>query len=160
MNFVRLKKDLMLVTFFRKNCRENLTTISRATRMPVSTIFDKLKEFEKDLVSKHTTIVDFKKLGFDIKLSILFKIGKNSKEDFRKFLITNENVNTVLRINNGYDYMVEAIFRNMSGLQKFYEHMDKFEIEEKKELFIIEDVLREAFLSDQDHTGLLLSEYY
>ena len=160
MNLLRIKRDLLLVTFFRKNCRENLTTISRATKMPVSTIFDKLKEFEKDLVSKHTTIVDFKKLGFDIKLSILFKLGKDSKEEFRKFLITNENVNTVLRVNNGYDYLVEAIFRNMSAVQRFYEQIDRFNIEDKKELFVIEDVIREAFLSNQDHTGMLLSEYY
>ncbi|HIJ01446.1 TPA: hypothetical protein HA363_02255, partial [Candidatus Woesearchaeota archaeon] len=60
------KKDVLLMSFFRNNARENLTRISRITRIPVSTIFDKLRDYEKELVKKHTTLLDFRKLGFDI----------------------------------------------------------------------------------------------
>ena len=129
---LKTRKDILLMTYFRKNARENLTQISRLTRIPVSTIFDKLREFEKGLIQKHTTLIDFRMLGFDIRVNILF------------------------RITNGYDYLVEAIFKDMTAMQKFSELLDRFKIESKQELFILEDIKRESFLSDELHAKLLL----
>jgi DNA-binding Lrp family transcriptional regulator len=151
------RKDVLLMTYFRRNARENLTTISRHTKIPVSTIFDKLREYERELIHKHTTLINFKKLGFDIKINMLFKISKESREEFRDFLMTNENINSVLRINNGYDYMIEAIFRDMADLQRFTELLEKYKIELRQEVFILEDLKREGFLSDETHTRLLLN---
>ncbi|MGV8172543.1 MAG: Lrp/AsnC family transcriptional regulator [Candidatus Woesearchaeota archaeon] len=153
---LKTKRDMLLMTFFRRNARENLTQISRLTRIPVSTIFDKLHDFERGLIQKHTTLVDFKKLGFDIRINILFKIAKESREGFKEFLMGNEHVNSLFRINNGYDYMIEAIFRDMSDLQKFTELLDKFSIEAKQELFVLEDLKRESFLSEEIHMKLLV----
>jgi DNA-binding Lrp family transcriptional regulator len=153
---LKTKKDVLLMTFFRKNARENLTQISRITRIPVSTIFDKLHSFEKELIHKHTTLINFKKLGFDIKIDMLFKISKESKEDFKEFLMGNEHINSLFRVNNGYDYMIEAIFRDMSDLQNFTEQLDRFEIEARQELFILEDLKRECFLSEEIHAKLLI----
>jgi len=143
--------------YFRRNARENLTRISRYTKIPVSTIFDRLREFEKDLIKKHTTLVDFKKLGFDIKVNMLFRISRDSRDEFREFLMTNENINSIFRINNGYDFMVEAIFRDMNDLQRFTELLERFKVEAKQELFVLEDLKREGFLSDEVHTKLLLN---
>jgi DNA-binding Lrp family transcriptional regulator len=153
---LRTKKDLLLMTYFRRNARENLTQISRLTRIPVSTIFDRLREFEKGLIQKHTTLVDFRKLGFDIRVNILFKVSKDSRENFRDFLIMNDNVNSLFRINNGFDYLVEGIFKDMGDLQKFMEMLDQFKIESKQELFILEDIKRECFLTDVIHTKLFV----
>ncbi|MGV8086117.1 MAG: Lrp/AsnC family transcriptional regulator, partial [Candidatus Woesearchaeota archaeon] len=137
---LKTKKDILLMTYFRKNARENLTQISRLTRIPVSTIFDKLREFERGLIQKHTTLIDFKMLGFDIRVNMLFKISKESRQEFKDFLMTNENVNSIFRITNGYDYLVEAIFRDMTDMQRFSELLDRFKIESKQELFILEDL--------------------
>lgn len=153
---LKTKKDILLMTYFRKNARENLTQISRLTRIPVSTIFDKLREFERGLIQKHTTLIDFKMLGFDIRVNMLFKISKESRQEFKDFLMTNENVNSIFRITNGYDYLVEAIFRDMTDMQRFSELLDRFKIESKQELFILEDLKRESFLSDELQTKLLL----
>jgi len=153
---LKTKKDILLMTYFRKNARENLTQISRLTRIPVSTIFDKLREFEKGLIQKHTTLIDFKMLGFDIRVNMLFKVSKDSRLEFTDFLMTNENVNSIFRITNGYDYLVEAIFRDMTDMQRFSELLEKFKIESRHELFILEDLKRESFLSDELHMKLLL----
>ena len=154
---LKTRKDAILMTYFRRNARENLTRISRYTHIPVSTIFDRLREFERTMIQKHTTLVDFKKLGFDIKINILFKVNRDSRDAFREFLMTNENINSVFRINNGYDYLVEAIFKDMSDLQRFSELLDRFKIENKQELFVLEDLKREGFLSDDVHTSLLIN---
>lgn len=153
------KKDIILMTFLRKNSRENLTKISRLTAIPVSTIFDKVKEFEKELISKHTSLIDFKKIGFDIKVNMLFRVARNSRDEFKEFLIKNENINSVFKVNNGFDFLVEAIFRNMNDMQRFNESTERFNIEAKQEMFILEDIKREEFLSDRMHAELLFAEH-
>lgn len=153
---LRTRKDILLMTYFRRNARENLTQISRWTSIPVSTIFDKLREYEKGLIQKHTTLVDFKRLGFDIRIDMLFKVSREFREEFKEFLMTNENINSIYRINNGFDYLVEAIFKDMADLHRFTELLEKFKIEAKQELFILEDLKRESFLTDVVHAKLLV----
>jgi DNA-binding Lrp family transcriptional regulator len=153
---LKTRKDILLMTYFRRNARENLTQISRWTSIPVSTIFDRLREFEKGLIQRHTTLVDFKRLGFDIRVNILFKVSKDSREDFREFLVSNENINSIYRINSGFDYFVEGIFRDMSDLQRFTDLLERFKIEAKQELFILEDIKRESFLTNEMHAKLLI----
>lgn len=153
---LKTRRDITLMMFFRRNARENLTQISRLTHIPVSTIFDKLREFERDLIQKHTTLVDFRRLGFDIRINALYKVSMDAREEFKEFLMTSEHVNSVFRINNGYDYMVEAIFRDMSDLQRFTELLDRFKIESKQEFFVLEDLKRESFLTDEMHAKLLM----
>lgn len=152
------RKDAMLMMYFRRNARENLTNISRYTKIPVSTIFDRLHEFEKNLIKKHTSLLDFRRLGFDIKVNMLFRINRDCRDEFREFLMTNENINSVFRINNGYNYLVEAIFRDMEDMQRFSELLERFKVEAKQELFVLEDLKREGFLSDEIHTKLLINQ--
>lgn len=152
---VHTKRDILLMTYLRNNARENLTRISRLTAIPVSTLFDKLKEYEKDIIRKHTTLIDFKKIGFDIKVNMLFKVTRSSREDFKEFLMKNENINSVFKVNNGYDFLVEAIFKDMNDMQRFMEVLEHYNIESKQEMFILEDIKREGFLSDKRQLELL-----
>lgn len=153
------KKDILLMTCLRNNARENLTRMSRSTSIPVSTIFDKLKEFEKGLIKKHTTLIDFKRLGFDIKVNILFRVERSAREELRCFLTKNENVNSLFKVNNGYDFLAEAIFRDMNDMHRFMELLEQFNIEAKQEMFILEDLKREGFLSDRIQAEILFAGY-
>lgn len=153
------KKDIVLMTFLRNNSRENLTRISRLTAIPVSTIFDKLKDYERELIRKHTTLIDFRKIGFDIKVNMMFKVTRDIRDEFRDFLMKNENINSIFKVNNGFDFLVEAIFRDMNDMQRFNELIEKFNIEAKQEMFILEDIKREGFLSDSMHAELLFAEH-
>lgn len=152
------RKDLLLMSYFRKNSRENLTRISRQTQIPVSTIFDKLRIFEKNLIRRYTALIDFKKVGFDIKIHMLFKLEKEKKEEFKNFLLKNFNVNSIFKVNNGFDFLIEGIFKDMDDLNKFIEQLDQFKIINRQELFILEDIKREAFLSDSLHADILYQD--
>lgn len=149
------EKDLKMLSHFRKNARTSLTKMSRLTRIPVSTIFDKLKEYEKQkLIMKHTALLNFKSLGFDVRTQILVTTDTDNKEDLQKFLVMHPKTNTVFRINNGYDFLIEAVFRNMEELDEFTKQLDEFELIEKKEFFVMEDIKREEFLTYKDNLGI------
>ncbi len=141
------EKDLLLLTHFRKNAREQLTKISKRTNIPVSTIFDKLKNYENKVINKHTCLLNFKGLGYDVRAHLLFKVEKERRVENLNFLTKHESTNNIYRINNGYDYLVEAVFENLSALQDFYDEAEEYGIRQRQEHFVLEDLQRETFLN-------------
>lgn len=152
-------KDLLLLSNLRANSRETLTTISRRTKIPISTIFDKLKNHEKNIIKKHTTIIDFSKIGFSTRATITLKVCKNDKIDLKEHLTKHQNVNSVYKINNGFDFLIEGIFKNLNELEDFLERIDeKFKIKTKQVFYIIEDIKREDFMSNSEYVDLICNE--
>lgn len=139
-------KDLKIISQLRNNARMSLTDMSKKIHMPVSTIFDRLKSNE--LVVKHTSLLDFPKLGFT-KANVLLKVEREDKESLKEFLAKNQAVNSFYRINNGFDFMLECIFRQMKDLEEFSDLLEsRFKIREIKSFFVIEDIKRESFMAD------------
>lgn len=149
------KKDLLILSHFRQNARKSLTNISRKTGVPVSTIFDKLKLYEEKLIQRHTALLDFQKLGYEIRVKMTIKANREKRDDLINYLIRHKSVNSIFRINNGGDVLIEGIFRNMKELQEFSESLEDFDIKNKQEFFVLEDIKREAFMSDPDIVRLI-----
>jgi len=141
------EKDLLILSNLRENARISLTDISKKTSIPISTIFDKLRVHEGNLIIKHTTLVDFNKLGYNTKAWIALKTVKGSRENLKHFLSEHKKVNNIYLVNNKYDFLIEVICSNIKELRDFFEELEeKFEITEKQEHIIIEDIKREKFL--------------
>ncbi len=144
---MRRQDELLLLSHLRSNAREPLTSISKKTNIPVSTLFDKLKLYQKNIIAKHTALLDFRKLGFDLKAHMLFQIEKEKRKTFEDFLLTHGRVNSVFRINNGYDYFVEGVFMSLGDMNDFFEQSNLYGVIERKEYFVLKDIMQEGFLS-------------
>lgn len=143
------KKDLILLSYLRNNARESLTKISKKTGIPISTIFDRLKTYEKDFIKNHTTLIDFSRIGYSAKANIMIKVAKERRDLVKEHLNKNQKVNSAYKINNGYDFFVEGIFRNIKEVQDFIENLEEeFNIEDSQVYFIIDEIKKEKFLSD------------
>ena len=143
------QKDLKIIAHLRKDARIPLTRLSRKTKIPVSTIFDRLKAKEKDVIIKHTSLLDFNKLGFHTRANIAIRVEREDKDKIKEHLIKHEAINSVCRINNGYDYMIEGIFKQIKDMEEFLDVLEnKFRILDKKTFFIIEDLKKEEFMAD------------
>ncbi len=147
--------DLKIIAHLRQDSRRNLTRISKHTLMPVSTIFDRMKKYNKEIITKSTVLVDFKKLGYDIKVNILVKICQEKREPLKKFLESCLSVNSVYRINNGFDYFIEAIFKDMLHLEQFNDKIDSLGAELKQVHYILEEIRREEFISQPDLVDMI-----
>lgn len=140
--------DLKILSYLRKNARTSLTKLSKYTGIPISTIFEKIKIHEQELITKHTSIIDFFKLGYTTRANIVIKVDKNSKNEIEKYLLKHQNVNSVYKITNNYDFLIEGIFLNLLELEKFHESLDdKFKIKSKQTYYILKDIKREGFMS-------------
>ena len=143
------EKDVKILCRLRKNGRMNLTKMSRETEIPVSTIHDRIRKYSSGVIDKHTVLLNFRSLGYDLRVNMLLKVPSESRNDFEKFVRVCENVNSLYRINNGYDFMVDAVFRDMTSFKKFTDTLLELGIENIQEYFILEDLKREGFLTDE-----------
>ncbi|MFH0751990.1 MAG: Lrp/AsnC family transcriptional regulator [archaeon] len=147
------KQDLIVLSALRQNARLSLTKMSRATRVPVSTIYDKLRQYERDIIKKHTAIVDFAKLGYNTRAKILLKVERNQREKVQEYLSKNGNVNSIYKINNGYDYLVEMIFVHIKDMEDFMENLEsQFKVLKQETYYVIADLKKEEFLSNPNAT--------
>jgi len=145
------KKDMQIISYLRNNARMSLTKMSRATQIPVSTIYDKVKLHEGGLIRKHTALLDFTKLGFNARVNILVKVDKNMRGELKDFLLKSQHVNSIYRINNGWDFMVEAVFKGINDVESFFETLEERHlILEKQYFYIMEEIEREVFLSKRE----------
>lgn len=141
------KKDVELLKCLRENARATLTQISKKTKIPISTLFDKLKVYEKSLITKHTTLIDFSKLGYHTKVQFLIKAPMSTRNELKKHLYLHNKINTIYKITNGYDFLVEGFFEKINEVDKFIENIEeKFSIEKYDTHYIVEDIKKEGFL--------------
>jgi len=149
------QKDLLLISNLRQNSRETLTRLSRKTRIPISTIYDKLKLYDGGIIKKHTSIIDFGKLGYNARVSILLRIDKEYRDEIREFLEKKDCINSVFKINNGYDFMVEGIFRDIRDVEDFLEILeDRFRIKSKQVYYVVDEIKREGFMTNSEYIPL------
>jgi Lrp/AsnC family transcriptional regulator, leucine-responsive regulatory protein len=145
------KKDLLIVSHLRDNGRQTLTNMSKKTKIPISTIYDKIKFHDGGMIKKHTCLIDFSKAGFTTRAFVLFRVSRNSRDSLRETLEKHHNVNTTCKINNNYDFLAEVVFRQIKEVEDFLEYLeDKFKIKARQVFYNIEDIKRESFLAQPE----------
>ncbi len=145
------KADLLMICCLRKNSRIKLTDLSRKTGMPVSTIYEKLKRFRADGLVRLIGLVNYRILGFSTRVLIAVKVEREIRESFSEYLVGSKNVNSILRVNNGFTFMVDGIFESMDGAEDFIEDLEeRFDIKKKMVFYVMDEIVRERFFSEPD----------
>jgi DNA-binding Lrp family transcriptional regulator len=143
------EKDAAIVSNLRKNGRMKLTELSRRTGLPVSTLFDRVRFLNELGIKRISALLDFPLLGFGTCATIFFKVISGKKDDLKEHLLCSSSVNSLMRVNNGYDFMAECVFKDMRGLEEFCENAEQFHGVRGKEVhFVIEELKREGFLPE------------
>lgn len=150
------QKDLLILSHLRKDARMTLTNMSKATNVPISTIYDRIKMQENGLIKKHTTLIDFGKMGYNTRANVTLKVERENRDSVKDYLMKHPNTNSVYKVNNGFDFMVECVFRNVKDLEDFMEQLDqKFKVVDSKTYYIIDDIKREAFMANPQFLDLV-----
>ncbi|MFH1316728.1 MAG: Lrp/AsnC family transcriptional regulator [Candidatus Woesearchaeota archaeon] len=144
------EKDLEIIAHLREDGRKTLTNMSRELKMPISTIFDRMRKFDGNIMRRYVGLIDFQSLGYNARAQVMIKSIKSRKNELLEFLMKHENVNSVFKINNGFDFMIDIIFRNVRDLEDFIEKLDeKYRVKTKISYYIIDELKKEEFLSNR-----------
>lgn len=140
--------EAALLDMLRKNARMNLAEASRSMRMPHSTLHKMMKRLSSDarIVKKHTSLVDFQKIGFMIGCFYIARTYSSKKQNMESLIGIigyNKNVNS-LYTTSEQDIMIEAWFRSMAEVVDFRDILSEFAVVEEHE--IIGSIEQEKFL--------------
>ena len=140
-------KKFQLLSCLRANSREKLTKISKKTNIPISTLFDQLKALQNSIITKSTVLLNFYELGYHTRAQVFLKVNKEEKEKIKKHLSCHSNINTIYKINNNWDFIIETVHKNIRELDNFLENLDReYSIEKRRIHYLIEDVKIEGFM--------------
>lgn len=140
-------KTISLLNSLRENSRQKLTEISKRTHIPISTLFDLLKEADGNLIIKNTVLLNFFNLGYHAHAQVFLKVDHSVKDELRKHLILHSGVNSMYKINNGWDFMIETVHKNVKELDNFLEELNqRFIIKEQQIHYLIDEIKKEGFV--------------
>ena len=139
------EKDVKIISHLRKNSRMKLTELSQVVGIPVTTLYSKLQGYEKSVIRKHTSLMNFSQLGYK---SVYFVLkAKERRKELQEFLQQHQNINSLLRTNYDTDFLLEGIFQNEKEVNDFLEELqEKFEPRIQM-LNVIEEIRKEEFMS-------------
>ncbi len=142
------KTDALVLSSLRRNAREKLTAISKRVQLPVSTIYDRMKSLNNTLIKKRTVLLDFPKLGYNTRVMFVLKVDRAQRDDVKRFLAKQESINNLYKINNGFDFFAEMVFKHVKDMEDFSEELEnKFKILHKDIYYVIDEIERECFMN-------------
>lgn len=146
------KNELVVLSRLRTNARESLTNMSRKTSIPITTIYNKLRNFEGSLIKKYVALLDFTKIGYNTRAILVLRSKKEFKEKLAEFLTDSKAVNSLYKINNGFDFLVEVVFQGIGDVEYFVEDLENnFKVEKKEIYYIISEINKEVFLGKHEY---------
>ena len=142
------REDKIIISLLRENSRMSLTEMSKITKIPISTLYDKMKQYNVSLILKHTSIIDFSQFGYNTRAKVLMKAKKTNLQQLREQLMACPYINELHRVNNGFDYIAEFIFKTAKDMEEYLEDIgQKYELEKEEIFYIVDDIKREDFMS-------------
>ena len=120
-------------------------------------MFDVIHRMEREGIVKHTSLVDFQKIGYTLNVLMLVKTPLGKSSGLRTNLAANKNVNTLFQLSpvysNGdhYDYLIEAVFRSQKDIQEFVEKLEEEGSITSKRIHYVVDAQKEMFLTKEEH---------
>ncbi len=147
------RKEMLILSQLRRNARQPLIKISNKIGVPISTIYDRIKSCEGNVIKKYATIVDFPKIGFNIRKKILVKV-KNPNE-FQRFASENPHVNSIYKLSSEFDFLLDCIFMYMNDHDNFNTQMDQAGVLKRMEFFVTEAPKQESFMVDPEFVNKL-----
>lgn len=150
--FATDQKDVVCLQELRKDGRMGLTELSKALNIPISTLHERLKSYRQTgVIKRYTALLDFHLLGYSIRAYVFIVADKNQKEQLRLHLLNLSSVNTLMKINHGYDFLVEALFQTMQEVDAFRERLvQKYGAKSVEIHYVIEELKQEGFMEGKE----------
>jgi len=145
---------MKILSYLRKNARINLTQVAQETGIPLSTIYDRVRYYDKNLISKHASLLNFDKMGYYTRVFIALSCSKTCKKELKAYLTEHPNVNSLHLINFGSDFLIEGVFRDALEAESFTEGLETNYTGISYKLFsVIRELKKEAFLTTISNEG-------
>ena len=133
--------DKKILNALSENARTSISTISKKTGIPNSTISNRIHKLEENnTIEQYTTIFNPEKIGVNITALIIIQTETEKHENVEIELPKLEQVNQVYSISGEYDILIKVWAKNLEELNDIINSQIRTidGIEELRELIVME----------------------
>ena len=120
-------KDRKIIKCLQKHGRWSVQKIAKETRIPITTVYHRMKNMEKEGVIKGYTLqLDYKKIGLALAAYVLINVDYNklneneiSQYTLSKKILGEKEVESAAMITGGTDIMLKIRVANIDELNQF-----------------------------------------
>lgn len=142
------KNDKPIIAALRANGRIRLTELSKKTGLPISTLHERIKKHAKEGLLRPSVLLQFDKMGYHARAHILLA-AQEDRDTLFSHLNAHPNVNSLYKINNGWNILLECVFEDMYALEAFVEKLEQdYTITNKEIHYVLSELKRERFFSE------------
>lgn len=143
------KKDEIILSMLKENCKLSSREISERTTMPITTVHNRIKRLEQEgIIRQYTALFNNKKLGkiiqafIQISVSYITPSGKHvSQEELAKRLYQMHEVEECYIMTGGTDILVKVSVKDV-------EELNNFVINKLREIEGVQNTLTAIVLND------------
>ncbi len=131
----------LILKELRKNSRTSIRELSRKLNISPSTVKMKIRELEDEgIIKGYVGMPNIQKMNL---INAIF-FAQCDAEEINK-LKNNSFINSIFRISNHYNLLIDCIFPNIKEYVKFKNSLIKDKVE-FREYFVTDEIKREEFL--------------
>ena len=135
--------DLRIISLLQKDASLSIKEISLKIGLSPTPCWTRIQKLQDNgIIKRKTAILDPIKLGYNNRVFIFIKTSKHNKnwsEQFRNYILKQDNVLGLYRISGSYDYLVDVLSKNIKDFDVFYKNLiENIEIFEVSSSFVME----------------------
>ena len=121
-----------------------MTEVAKDVGLPASTVYDRMRRLERTCLSRHVSLLDMK--GY-ARMALVLRIAPQHREAVLEYLMNHGNVNSLYRVNHGFDCLAELVFPSLAQLHDFLRELNNaFAVVECHTYTIVDELKREEFM--------------
>lgn len=135
-----------LINCLRKDSRKPMKDICMELGMSINNVYCIKHELEKETIKKYTVLLDFKKIGYSIRVFFFLQPSINHMQGLRMYLESCSCINNLSFSNDYCSFSIEAIFKDSEEFSRFLDSLKAFSFYSKECLHLEEEIKKEDFL--------------
>ncbi|MEK6886692.1 MAG: winged helix-turn-helix transcriptional regulator [Nanoarchaeota archaeon] len=130
------EKDKILLNELKKNSKRSVQELSKATKIPSTTVYNRIKALEKEGIIKHYSVkLDNKKVG---KIQAFFEVtvNPNGVSEFLKKIKADD----IYSIAGDYQFLIKSTFNDLGGVYSFTAQLQQAKADKVKTTIVLDEL--------------------
>ncbi len=131
------EKDKILINELRKDSKRSVQELSKATKIPSTTVYNRIKALEQEgIIKQYIVKLDNKKVG---KVQAFFEISLNPSVNVSEFL-KKIKAEEIYSIAGDYQFLIKSTFNDLGGVYSFTAQLQQTKADKVKTTIVLDEL--------------------
>ena len=131
------EKDKILLNELKKDSKRSVQDLSKATKIPSTTVYNRIKDLEKEgIIKQYTVKLDNKKVG---KVQAFFEVTLNPSVNVSEFL-KKIKADEIYSVAGDYQFLIKSTFNDLGGVYSFTAQLQQAKADKVKTTIVLDEL--------------------